>query len=168
MHLHLHKHLHCPYTLHTTHWTLHTAHYAFIRIFAHLSLHTTNIKNLRVGLKIYMAKCALIYWLYIKTKTICTYLLVKVYFQATGRSQVVFIYSLGNPQRAKANKVKTLQEWPCTKPQLPGGRASKSWRRADARLRKIFENPRKMWIFKRKTGKTSTFCMIFAQFDKLL
>ena len=45
-------------------------------------------------------------------------------------------------------------------------RASKSCRRADARLRKIVEHLRKICIFKRKTGKTGTFFMILAQFDK--
>ena len=38
-----------------------------------------------------------------------------------------------------------------------GPGASKSCKRADARLRKFFEHLRKICIFERKTGKTGTF-----------
>ena len=47
-------------------------------------------------------------------------------------------------------------------------RASKSWRRADARLRKIIKNLRKMCTFELKIGKTGISKNELAQFDNLL
>ena len=51
----------CTWTLHTSHWALHTAHRTFILHVAHLSLHTADSQKLaELGLKMVVAKLAFI------------------------------------------------------------------------------------------------------------